>query len=99
MGPTYGLKGGAGGGGYSQVVPMEALNLHLTGDMHAVTAAHNLLAAMIDNHIYQGNKLGIDPYNITWRRVPDVNHRPLRNTLIPPRPPPHRTPHPPLLHL
>ena len=69
MGPTFGIKGGAAGGGYSQVVPMEALNLHLTGDMHAVTAAHNLLAAMIDNHIYQGNTLGIDPHNITWRRA------------------------------
>src|SRR5437868_3999656 len=82
MGPTFGIKGGAAGGGYSQVVPMEALNLHLTGDMHAVTAAHNLLAAMIDNHIYQGNDLGIDPYNITWRRVLDVNDRALRNIII-----------------
>ena len=82
MGPTFGIKGGAAGGGYSQVVPMEALNLHLTGDMHAVTAAHNLLAAMIDNHIYQGNELGIDPYNITWRRVLDVNDRALRNIVI-----------------
>src|SRR5690348_17459573 len=61
MGPTFGIKGGAAGGGYSQVVPMEALNLHLTGDMHAVTAAHNLLSAVIDNHLYQGNDLGIDP--------------------------------------
>ena len=82
MGPTFGIKGGAAGGGYSQVVPMEALNLHLTGDMHAVTAAHNLLAAMIDNHIYQGNTLGIDPHNITWRRVLDVNDRALRNIVI-----------------
>src|SRR5438105_1769007 len=82
MGPTFGIKGGAAGGGYSQVVPMEALNLHLTGDMHAVTAAHNLLAAMIDNHIYQGNDLGVDPYNITWRRVLDVNDRALRNIII-----------------
>ncbi|MDR0344676.1 MAG: formate--tetrahydrofolate ligase [Nocardiopsaceae bacterium] len=82
MGPTFGIKGGAAGGGYSQVVPMEALNLHLTGDMHAVTAAHNLLAAMIDNHLYQGNKLGIDPHNITWRRVLDVNDRALRNIVI-----------------
>ncbi len=78
MGPTFGIKGGAAGGGYAQVAPMEALNLHLTGDMHAVTAAHNLLAAMIDNHIYQGNKLGIDPHEITWRRVLDVNDRNLR---------------------
>ena len=61
---------------------MEVLNLHLTGDMHAVTAAHNLLAAMIDNHLYQGNKLGIDPHNITWRRVLDVNDRALRNIIV-----------------
>ncbi len=82
MGPTFGIKGGAAGGGYSQVVPMEALNLHLTGDMHAVTAAHNLLAAMIDNHLYQGNLLGLDLHNITWRRVLDVNDRALRNIVI-----------------
>ena len=82
MGPTFGIKGGAAGGGYSQVVPMEALNLHLTGDMHAVTAANNLLAAMIDNHLYQGNALGLDPHNITWRRVLDVNDRALRNIVI-----------------
>jgi formate--tetrahydrofolate ligase len=82
MGPTFGIKGGAAGGGYSQVVPMEALNLHLTGDMHAVTAAHNLLAAMIDNHLYQGNALGIDAHDITWRRVLDVNDRALRNIVI-----------------
>jgi formate--tetrahydrofolate ligase len=82
MGPTFGIKGGAAGGGYSQVVPMEALNLHLTGDMHAVTAAHNLLAAMIDNHLYQGNRLGIDIHNITWRRVLDVNDRALRNIVV-----------------
>src|SRR5579862_6453060 len=82
MGPTFGIKGGAAGGGYSQVVPMETLNLHLTGDMHAVTAAHNLLAAMIDNHIYQGNALGIDQHNSTWRRVLDVNDRALRNIVI-----------------
>ena len=82
MGPTFGIKGGAAGGGYSQVVPMEVLNLHLTGDVHAVTAAHNLLAAMIDNHIYQGNQLGIDIHNITWRRVLDVNDRALRNIII-----------------
>src|ERR1700674_3344048 len=73
MGPTFGIKGGAAGGGYSQAAPFEALNLHLTGDMHAVTAAHNTLAAMIDNHIYQGNALGIDPHNVTWRRALDVN--------------------------
>ena len=82
MGPTFGIKGGAAGGGYSQVVPMEVLNLHLTGDMHAVTAAHNLLSAMIDNHLYQGNALGIDQHNITWRRVIDVNDRALRNIII-----------------
>ncbi len=82
MGPTFGIKGGAAGGGYSQVVPMETLNLHLTGDTHAVTAAHNLLAAMIDNHLYQGNALGIDPHNITWRRVLDVNDRALRNIVV-----------------
>jgi formate--tetrahydrofolate ligase len=82
MGPTFGIKGGAAGGGYSQVVPMEVLNLHLTGDMHAVTAAHNLLSAMIDNHLYQGNELGIDVGNITWRRVLDVNDRALRNIVI-----------------
>jgi len=82
MGPTFGIKGGAAGGGYSQVVPMEVLNLHLTGDMHAVTAAHNLLAAMIDNHLFQGNPLGLDLGNITWRRVLDVNDRALRNIVI-----------------
>src|SRR5271169_6013552 len=82
MGPTFGIKGGAAGGGYSQVVPMEVLNLHLTGDTHAVTAAHNMLAAMIDNHLYQGNTLGLDPHNITWRRVLDVNDRALRNIVI-----------------
>jgi formate--tetrahydrofolate ligase len=82
MGLTFGIKGGAAGGGYSQVVPMEVLNLHLTGDMHAVTAAHNLLSAMIDNHLYQGNALGLDVSEITWRRVLDVNDRALRNIVI-----------------
>ena len=82
MGPTFGIKGGAAGGGYSQVVPMEVLNLHLTGDMHAVTAAHNMLAAMLDNHLYQGNALGLDLNEITWRRVLDVNDRALRNIVI-----------------
>ena len=82
QGPTFGIKGGAAGGGYSQVVPMENFNLHLTGDFHAITAANNLLAAMIDNHIYQGNALNIDPYSITWRRVLDVNDRDLRNIVI-----------------
>jgi formate--tetrahydrofolate ligase len=79
MGPTFGIKGGAAGGGYSQVVPFENLNLHLTGDLHAVTAANNLLAAMVDNHLYNGNELGIDPHAITWKRVIDVNDRSLRN--------------------
>jgi len=82
MGPTFGIKGGAAGGGYSQVVPMETLNLHLTGDVHAVTAAHNLLAAVIDNHLHQGNELRLDQHNITWRRVLDVNDRALRNVVV-----------------
>jgi formate--tetrahydrofolate ligase len=81
MGPTFGIKGGAAGGGYSQVVPFENLNLHLTGDLHAVTAANNLLAAMVDNHLYSGNRLGIDPHRITWRRVLDVNDRSLRSVV------------------
>lgn len=79
MGPTFGIKGGAAGGGYSQVMPMELLNLHLTGDMHAVTAAHNLCSAMLDAHLYHGNASGLDPWNVTWRRVLDVNDRALRN--------------------
>jgi formate--tetrahydrofolate ligase len=82
MGPTFGIKGGAAGGGYSQVIPMEKLNLHLTGDFHAITAAHNLLAAVVDNHLFQGNELGIDLHNIEWRRVLDVNDRALRNVVI-----------------
>ena len=82
MGPTFGIKGGAAGGGYSQVIPMERLNLHLTGDFHAVTAAHNLLAAMVDNHLHQGNELGLALHDITWRRVLDVNDRSLRNIVI-----------------
>ncbi len=82
MGPTFGIKGGAAGGGYSQVVPMELFNLHLTGDMHAVTAANNLLAAMIDAHLYHGNETGLDINNITWRRVLDVNDRALRNNVV-----------------
>jgi formate--tetrahydrofolate ligase len=82
MGPTFGIKGGAAGGGYSQAVPMESFNLHLTGDMHAVTAAHNMLSAMVDNHLYQGNALDLDPHNITWRRVLDVNDRSLRNVVV-----------------
>ncbi|MBG7605423.1 MAG: formate--tetrahydrofolate ligase [Actinobacteria bacterium] len=82
MGPTFGIKGGAAGGGYSQVIPMELLNLHLTGDFHAVTAAHNLLSAMVDNHLHHGNELELDLNNITWRRVMDVNDRALRNIVI-----------------
>ena len=82
MGPTFGIKGGAAGGGYSQVIPMEKLNLHLTGVFHAITAAHNLLAAMLDNHLFQGNELGIEPSSIEWRRVMDVNDRALRNVII-----------------
>lgn len=79
MGPTLGIKGGAAGGGHSQVVPMERLNLHLTGDMHAVTAAHNQLAAMVDNYLFRDNRVGLDPESVTWRRVMDVNDRNLRN--------------------
>jgi formate--tetrahydrofolate ligase len=82
LGPTFGIKGGAAGAGYSQVVPMEAVNLHLTGDFHAVTSAHNLLAAMVDNHLHHGNELGIDARTIAWRRVLDVNDRALRNVVI-----------------
>ncbi len=82
MGPTFGIKGGAAGGGYSQVVPMEMLNLHLTGDFHAVTEAHNMLSAIVDNHLHQGNRLGLSLDDITWRRVLDVNDRALRNIVI-----------------
>jgi formate--tetrahydrofolate ligase len=82
QGPTFGIKGGAAGGGYSQIVPMENFNLHLTGDIHAITAAHNLIAAMIDNHLFHGNALNLDPHNIVWRRVLDLNDRALRNVII-----------------
>ncbi|HZC72551.1 MAG TPA: formate--tetrahydrofolate ligase [Jatrophihabitans sp.] len=82
MGPVFGIKGGAAGGGWAQVVPMERVNLHLTGDTHAVTAAHNLLAAMVDNHMFHGNALGLDPHAITWPRVLDVNDRALRNIVV-----------------
>jgi formate--tetrahydrofolate ligase len=82
MGPTFGVKGGAAGGGYSQVVPFERVNLHLTGDMHAVTAAHNTLSAMVDNHLFHDNPLGLDPHNITWRRVLDVDDRALRSIVV-----------------
>ncbi len=78
LGPVFGIKGGAAGGGYAQVVPMEDINLHFTGDMHAIGAANNLLAAMVDNHIYHGNELGIDPRRITWKRCVDMNDRQLR---------------------
>jgi formate--tetrahydrofolate ligase len=82
MGPVFGMKGGATGGGYSQLLPMERLNLHFTGDFHAVSAAHNLLAALIDNHLYHGNTLGIDPRRILWPRVLDMNDRALRNIVV-----------------
>ena len=82
MGPTFGIKGGAAGGGYSQVVPMEQFNLHLTGDIHAIGVAHNLLAAMIDNHLHHGNVLGIDPYSIRWPRVLDISDRMLRSVVV-----------------
>ncbi|HWR09867.1 formate--tetrahydrofolate ligase, partial [Sporomusa sp.] len=78
LGPCFGVKGGAAGGGYAQVVPMEDINLHFTGDFHAITTAHNLLAAIIDNHLHHGNALGIDPRRVTWRRVLDLNERALR---------------------
>ena len=79
LGPVFGVKGGAAGGGYAQVIPMEEINLHFTGDFHAIGAANNLLAAMVDNHIYQGNELRIDPKRVTWRRAVDMNDRQLRN--------------------
>lgn len=82
LGPVMGVKGGAAGGGYSQVIPMEDINLHFTGDMHAITAANNLLCAMIDNHIFQGNELGIDVTNIVFKRVTDTNDRALRKTIV-----------------
>src|SRR5256886_10177186 len=82
MGPVFGIKGGGTGGGYAQVVPMEDINLHFNGDFHAVTAAHNLLAAAIDASIFHGNPLGIDPQSITWPRTMDVNDRELRRTGI-----------------
>ena len=82
LGPCFGIKGGAAGGGYAQVVPMEDLNLHFTGDFHAITAANNLLAALLDNHIQQGNELGIDPRQIVWKRCMDMNDRVLRNIVV-----------------
>src|SRR5204862_1331934 len=82
LGPVFGIKGGAAGGGYTQVVPMEDLNLHFTGDIHAIGAANNLLAAMLDAHILHGNALGIDPLSVSWRRCLDINDRALRDTVI-----------------
>ncbi|WP_130808166.1 formate--tetrahydrofolate ligase [Senegalia massiliensis] len=82
LGPSFGIKGGAAGGGYSQVIPMEDINLHFTGDIHAITSAHNLLSALLDNHIHQGNELNIDTRNITWKRVLDMNDRALRNIVV-----------------
>mgnify|MGYP001342496407 CR=1 FL=1 len=82
LGPSFGMKGGAAGGGYAQVVPMEQINLHFTGDFHAITSAHNLLSALIDNHIYWGNQLNLDPENILWKRVVDLNDRALRSIKI-----------------
>lgn len=82
LGPCFGIKGGAAGGGYAQVVPMEDLNLHFTGDFHAITSANNLLAAMLDNHIQQGNALQIDPRQVVWKRCLDMNDRSLRNIVV-----------------
>lgn len=82
LGPCFGIKGGAAGGGLSQVVPMEDLNLHFTGDFHAITSANNLLAAMLDNHIQQGNELGIDTRSVVWKRCLDMNDRVLRNVVV-----------------
>lgn len=82
LGPSFGVKGGAAGGGYAQVVPMEDINLHFTGDLHAITTAHNLLAALLDNHLHQGNELGIDPRQVVLRRVMDLNERALRNVIV-----------------
>src|SRR5204862_1331314 len=79
LGPVFGVKGGAAGGGYAQVVPMDEINLHFTGDFHAITSAHNLLSALLDNHIYWGNALGLDARRIAWRRVMDMNDRALRS--------------------
>jgi formate--tetrahydrofolate ligase len=81
LGPCFGMKGGAAGGGFAQVVPMEDINLHFTGDFHAIGAAHNLLAALLDNHLYWGNELELDARRISWRRVMDMNDRALRSTV------------------
>ena len=82
LGPCFGVKGGATGGGYAQVLPMEDINLHFTGDFHAITSANNLLSAMIDNHLYWGNELGLDPRRISWRRAMDMNDRNLRDCVV-----------------
>src|SRR4029077_10617367 len=82
LGPCFGMKGGATGGGYAQVAPRDEINLHFTGDFHAITSAHNLLAAMVDNHMYWGNALGLDQRRIAWRRALDMNDRALRETVI-----------------
>ena len=82
LGPCFGIKGGAAGGGYAQVVPMDDLNLHFTGDFHAITSANNLLAALLDNHLQQGNELNIDPNQIVWKRCEDMNDRVLRNIVV-----------------
>ena len=92
LGPCFGMKGGAAGGGYAQVVPMEEMNLHFTGDFHAITSAHNLLSAMLDNHIHHGNDLGIDVRRVPWRRVLDMNDRALRQIVPEPRGPRQRLP-------
>ena len=82
LGPVFGIKGGAAGGGYSQVVPMEEINLHFTGDFHAITSAHALLSAVLDNHMYRPNSLEVDPTQVTWPRAVDMNDRALRNVVI-----------------
>ena len=82
LGPVMGIKGGAAGGGYAQVLPMEDINLHFTGDMHAITTANNALSALIDNHLHQGNELGIDQRRILWKRVVDLNDRALRHVTV-----------------
>src|SRR6187401_2312385 len=82
LGPVFGIKGGAAGGGYAQVVPMEDLNLHFTGDIHAIGAANNLLAALVESHILHGNALGIDPLSVGWRRCVDINDRALRTVVV-----------------
>ena len=82
LGPVFGVKGGAAGGGYAQVVPMDDINLHFTGDFHAISSAHNLLAAILDNSLHQGNPHDINPKKIVWRRVVDMNDRALRNIIV-----------------